>query len=140
MHRDVSLLALFVIVIHVVAIMLDSYVKIPLSAAVLPFGSSYSPFWTGLGALSFDLMIAIVVTSLVRKRLGYRTWRFVHWFAYVSWPIAVAHGLATGSDSGAAWALGADDRMHRGRGRDGRDAPPIRRRRPDARSLSLLRR
>jgi methionine sulfoxide reductase heme-binding subunit len=104
-HRDVSLLALLVIAIHVVAIVLDGYVKVPLSAAMLPWGSSFSPFWTGLGALSFDLMIAIVVTSLARKRLGYKTWRFVHWFAYASWPLAVAHGLATGSDSGAAWAL-----------------------------------
>ena len=40
-HRDISLLALLVIAIHVVAIVLDSYVKIPLSAAVLPFGSSF---------------------------------------------------------------------------------------------------
>jgi methionine sulfoxide reductase heme-binding subunit len=104
-HRDVSLLAMLVIAIHVVAIVLDSYVRVPLSAAVLPWGSSFSPFWTGIGALSFDLMIAIVFTSLVRKRLGYKTWRFVHWFAYASWPLAVAHGLATGSDSGAAWAL-----------------------------------
>jgi predicted ferric reductase len=104
-HRDVSLLALLVIMIHVVALVLDGYVNVPLYAALLPWGSSFSPFWTGIGAISFDLMIAIVVTSLMRKRLGYRTWRFVHWFAYASWPLAVAHGLATGSDSGAAWAL-----------------------------------
>jgi methionine sulfoxide reductase heme-binding subunit len=104
-HRDVSLLALLVIAIHVITLVLDSYVSIPLSAAVLPWGSSFSPFWTGVGAIAFDLMIAIVVTSLVRRRLGYRTWRFVHWFAYASWPLAVAHGIATGTDSTTAWAL-----------------------------------
>ena len=86
MHRDVSLLALFVIAIHVIAIVLDTYVKVPLSAAMLPWGSSYAPFWTGIGALAFDLLIALVVTSLLRNRLGFRTWRFVHWSAYAAWP------------------------------------------------------
>ncbi len=104
-HRDVSLLALIVIAIHVVTIVLDSYVKVPLSAAILPWGSSYDPVWTGLGALAFDLMIALVVTSLLRARLGFKTWRLVHWSAYACWPLAVAHGIATGTDSNAGWAL-----------------------------------
>src|SRR3984957_16567861 len=77
-HRDLSLLALLVIAIHVITIVMDTYVKVPLSAAVLPWGSSYSPFWTGLGAIAFDLMIALVVTSLMRNRIGFRTWRFIH--------------------------------------------------------------
>jgi predicted ferric reductase len=105
-HRDISLLALFVIVIHIVTSVLDGYVQIPISAAVLPFGSSYSPFWVGLGAVAFDLLIAIIISSLLRRRLGFRSWRFVHWFTYVSWPIAVAHGLGSGSDSSSPWALG----------------------------------
>jgi predicted ferric reductase len=104
-HRDLSLLALLVIAIHVVTIVADSFVKVPLSAAVLPVGSSYSPFWTGLGAVAFDLVIALVVTSLIRGRLGFKTWRFIHWSAYVSWPLAVAHGIATGTDTNAAWDL-----------------------------------
>ncbi len=104
-HRDVSLLTLLVIAIHVVMLSLDGYVQIPLTAGILPWGSSYMPFWVGIGALSFDLLIAIAVTSLIRRRLGYRTWRFVHWFAYASWPLAVVHGIVTGSDSGALWAL-----------------------------------
>jgi methionine sulfoxide reductase heme-binding subunit len=105
-HRDVSLLALLLIVIHIAVSLLDGYVHIPVSAAVLPFGSGYEPFWMGLGALAFDLLIAIILTSLMRRRLGYGTWRFVHWFTYICWPIAVAHGLGSGSDSTSAWALG----------------------------------
>lgn len=104
-HRDLALLALAVIAIHVITITLDTYVKVPLSAALLPFGSSFSPFWTGLGALAFDLMIALVVTSLLRTRLGFRTWRLVHWSAYAAWPLAVAHGIATGTDMKSGWAL-----------------------------------
>jgi sulfoxide reductase heme-binding subunit YedZ len=104
-HRDLALLSLLMITIHVVTAVLDGYVHIPLSAAVLPFGSSYRPFWMALGAVSFDLLLAIVLTSLLRRRVGDRIWRLVHWFTYASWPIAVAHGLGAGSDSSQTWAL-----------------------------------
>jgi methionine sulfoxide reductase heme-binding subunit len=73
---------------------------------VLPFGVGYRPVWMALGALSFDLMLALIFTSLIRRRLGHRPWRLIHWLAYVSWPIAVAHGIGAGSDSSSAWALG----------------------------------
>jgi len=105
-HRDVSLMTLLVIAVHAAVLVLDTYVSIPITAAVLPWGSSYAPFWTALGAVAFDLLIAIVITSLVRRRLGYRVWRSVHWLAYASWPIAVAHGLGAGTDSGSPWVLG----------------------------------
>jgi len=105
LHRDLALLSLLVIAIHVVTVVLDGYVQIPLSAAVLPFGSSYRPLWVALGAVSFDLLLAIVFTSLLRRQLGDRIWRLVHWLTYASWPIAVAHGLGTGSDSTKVWAL-----------------------------------
>jgi sulfoxide reductase heme-binding subunit YedZ len=72
---------------------------------VIPLHSSYRPLWLGLGALSFDLLVALVITSLVRRRLGYRAWRTVHWAAYASWPVAVLHGLGTGTDAKSGWML-----------------------------------
>jgi sulfoxide reductase heme-binding subunit YedZ len=105
LHRDLALLSLLVIAIHVVTVVLDGYVRVPLSAAVLPVGSAYRPFWMALGAVSFDLLLAIVATSLLRRRFGDRVWRLVHWLTYASWPPAVAHGLGTGSDSTRVWAL-----------------------------------
>jgi sulfoxide reductase heme-binding subunit YedZ len=50
----------------------------------------------------------VVISSLVRVRLGYRAWRAVHWLAYASWPIALWHGLGTGSDSKLTWLLALD--------------------------------
>jgi sulfoxide reductase heme-binding subunit YedZ len=105
LHRDLALASLLMIAIHVVTVVLDGYVHIPLSAAVLPIGSSYRPFWMALGAVSFDLLLAIVLTSLLRHQIGDRIWRRVHWLTYASWPIAVAHGLGAGSDSTQIWAL-----------------------------------
>jgi methionine sulfoxide reductase heme-binding subunit len=104
-HRDVSLLVIVVLVIHIVTSVLDGFAPITLLDGVIPFISPYRPLWLGLGTLSFDLLVAIVVTSLVRRRLGYRAWRAVHWLAYASWPVAVLHGLGTGSDTKQWWML-----------------------------------
>jgi Ferric reductase like transmembrane component len=105
-HRDVSLLVIVVLAIHIVTSVLDGFAPITLLDGVIPFLTPYRPLWMGLGTLAFDLLLAIVITSLVRRRLGYRTWRAVHWLAYASWPVAVLHGLGTGSDVKQWWMLG----------------------------------
>ncbi len=105
LHRDISLLVIALLVVHIITSVLDSFAPIKLTDAVIPFVSSYRPLWLGLGALSFDVIIALVVTSLVRRRLDYQTWRAIHWLAYASWPVAVLHGLGTGSDVKQLWSL-----------------------------------
>ncbi len=104
-HRDVSLLAIALLVVHVITSVLDTFAPISITAAVIPFISSYRPFWLGLGALAFDLMLALAITSVLRRRLGYPAWRAVHWLAYVCWPVAVLHGLGTGTDTKIWWML-----------------------------------
>ena len=105
LHRDLSLLAVAVIVLHVVTTVADGFAPIGFIDAVIPFHSAYRPLWLGLGAVAFDLILALVATSLLRRRLGYPAWRLVHWLAYACWPVTVLHGLGTGSDSREAWAL-----------------------------------
>jgi DMSO/TMAO reductase YedYZ heme-binding membrane subunit len=105
LHRNVTLLALAFTVIHVLTTVLDSFVNIPLQDAFIPFISSYRPFWVGLGAIAFDLMLALIVTSLLRTRMSLRSWRLVHWGAYLCWPVAVVHGLGTGTDTPVRWVL-----------------------------------
>jgi hypothetical protein len=56
--------------------------------------------------LGAEVLLAVTVTSLLRERLGPRLWKAVHWAAYASWPLALVHGLGTGSDSQAPWMLG----------------------------------
>lgn len=105
LHRNVSMLALVMVVIHVVTTVGDGFAPIGLQDAIVPFLSPYRPLWLGLGALSFDLLLAVAITSLLRKRLGYRTWRAVHWASYGCWPLAMVHGLGTGTDTTSAWML-----------------------------------
>lgn len=108
LHRRVSLLSVVFLVIHIVTTVIDGYVPIGWLDAVIPFESAYRTVWVGLGAIAFDLLLAVMITSIVRARLGYRAWRAVHWLAYLCWPIAVAHGAGTGSDFGRSWMLVID--------------------------------
>ena len=103
LHRNASLLAVVALTIHVVTSVLDTYAPIHLADVFLPFVSAYRPFWLGLGALALDLLLALVITSLLRERLGHRAWRAVHWMAFACWPVAVIHGLGTGSDTRIGW-------------------------------------
>jgi sulfoxide reductase heme-binding subunit YedZ len=105
LHRNLSLLALAFTVAHVLTTVLDSFVAIPLQDAVIPFIGTYRPLWVGFGAIAFDLMLALTATSLFRARIGQRSWQLVHWSAYVCWPVAVLHGLGTGTDTSARWVL-----------------------------------
>jgi methionine sulfoxide reductase heme-binding subunit len=98
LHRNLSLLAVAFVAAHVLTAVADSYVSISLAAAVIPFVSAYEPFWLGLGAVSLDLMAALIVTSLLRRHIGRRTWRAVHWLAYASWPVAVVHSVGSSTD------------------------------------------
>ena len=105
LHRNLSLLVVAFLVLHVGTTVVDQFVSIPLTAAFIPFASSYKAVWLSLGAVALDLLIALVATSLIRNRLGLRTWRWVHWAAYVCWPVALAHGLGAGTDRGTLWVF-----------------------------------
>jgi methionine sulfoxide reductase heme-binding subunit len=98
LHRNLSLLATAFVGVHVLTAVTDGYVKIPITAAVVPLSSSYERFWLGIGAVSFDLMLAAVVTSLLRRHLSRRAWRAVHLTAYVSWPVAWFHSVFASND------------------------------------------
>ncbi len=105
LHRTVSLLALAMVGVHILTTLADSFTSIGLRDAFIPFAASYGPLWLGFGTLAFDLLLAVAVTSLLRRRIGHRAWRGVHWTAYACWPLALLHGLGTGTDTPVAWML-----------------------------------
>ena len=108
LHRNLALMSVIFVVLHVVTAVVDPYAHLGWASAVIPFASSYRTFWLGLGAIGAELMLAVIATSLVRRSLGHGTWRAVHWLAYVSWPVAFVHGLGTGTDAGSNWLLALD--------------------------------
>jgi len=105
-HRNASLWALCLLAVHVATMVIDPYAQIALVDLVVPFPADYRPLWVGLGTLALDLLLALVATSLLRRRIGLRGWRAVHWLAYATWPLAFVHGLQSGTDGRSAWYLG----------------------------------
>ncbi len=103
LHRNLTLIAICFVAGHVATTVADGYTPIGVKDAFIPFLSPYRPIWVGLGAVASDLLLALVLTSLLRGRIGYRAWRYVHWLAYASWPVALVHALGAGSDVAFAW-------------------------------------
>lgn len=106
LHRDLALVGLVFLGLHIVTAVVDPYTHLGITAATVPFGSYYRTFWLGLGTIAFELLVAVVATSLLRQVIGARTWRAVHWSSYAAWPVAVFHGLGTGTDAFSLWLLG----------------------------------
>ena len=107
-HRNLSLLCIGFVGVHVVTTVADGYVPIGFLDVILPFRSPYRPIYLGLGALCFDLLLAVLITSALRHRIGYGSWRFVHWLAYLCWPIALVHGLGSGTDTPLPLVIGVE--------------------------------
>jgi DMSO/TMAO reductase YedYZ heme-binding membrane subunit len=101
LHRNVSLLGLAFLVVHVMATIADGFVSISWWNVVVPFASpGYKQnFWTGVGTIAFDIVLAVILTSLYRLRMNATYWRWLHLTVYAAWPLAWLHFLKNGTDS-----------------------------------------
>jgi sulfoxide reductase heme-binding subunit YedZ len=109
LHRNLSLLVIVFLLVHISTAIIDPYAGIGWLDAVVPFVSVYHPLSLGLGAVAFDLVLALVATSLLRTRIRLGAWRAIHLTAYAVWPVALLHGLAMGgTDTHRLWVLGMD--------------------------------
>ena len=105
MHRRIALLSIVFLAIHVLAAAFDPFTALGLRAVIVPLASSYRPLPVALGVVSLYLFVALMATSLLRRHIGQRTWRLVHWASYAMWPLALLHGITTGSDASAPWMI-----------------------------------
>jgi predicted ferric reductase len=104
-HRFVGLLAGAFVGIHVLGLLVDTYVPFSLSQVLVPFTSSYRPLATGLGVVGMELLVALAVANRYRERLAYRFWRRTHYLNFAVWGLGLVHGIASGTDSGTAWGV-----------------------------------
>jgi sulfoxide reductase heme-binding subunit YedZ len=105
-HRRIAVLTVVFLAIHVFTSIVDSYVHINPLAVVVPFAANYHPFWLALGTVGVDSLVAVAVSSALRRHISARAWRWWHWVAYLSWPVAVSHALGMGTDTALPWMLG----------------------------------
>ena len=108
LHRNVSLLAVVFLAAHVVTAVIDSDASVRAVAIIVPLPSSRYGLLLGLAALALDLVLALVITSLLRHRIAPRIWRALHWAAYLAWPVALLHGAGMGTDAGSSWMIAVD--------------------------------
>lgn len=104
-HRTTSLTAVAFLALHITSLLFDPYSQLRLIDTIVPFLGSYRPVWQGLGTLAVDLVLVLVVSSLLRRHLGVRAWRVLHWAAYLCWPVAIAHAVGNGTDGTTGWMM-----------------------------------
>lgn len=102
-HRFVALAATLLVALHMGLLFFDPYAKLRIIDFVVPFLGAYRPLWQGLGTVAFDVLIVVIVSSLLRHRLGLRAFRAIHLSTYALWPVALAHALGNGTDTGHLW-------------------------------------
>ncbi len=103
LHKNVSLLAVVFLGVHILTTVLDPVSPVHLFNAIVPFSGTYRPLAIGLGVVAFDLLAALIVSSLLRTRIRRWAWRAIHWGAYAGWPFAMLHGITAGTDASAPW-------------------------------------
>lgn len=105
LHRFLALLGLGAVAIHGLTLVLDTTVKITPASLLVPGLVPYRPVWTSMGVLAAELMLVVYVSFGLRKRIGVRNWRRLHYATYAIFAAATLHGLAAGTDSSQRWAL-----------------------------------
>ena len=106
LHRLLALLGLGALAGHAVALVLDKTVHVSLADLFVPGLVGYRPVWTSLGVLAAELMILVYASFSLRKRIGTRNWRRLHWATYAIFAAATAHGIGAGTDTAQPWVLG----------------------------------
>ncbi|GLZ53894.1 ferric reductase-like transmembrane domain-containing protein [Actinomycetospora sp. NBRC 106378] len=103
LHRNLSLITVVFVVLHVVTVLVTDYVHLRVVDVFVPGIALYNPIGAAMGTLAFDLIIAIIVTSVLRSRISRRVWFWVHWSSYLCWPVVVAHAVLNLSFRGTTW-------------------------------------
>lgn len=99
LHRSISMVAMAFLVLHILTTIVDSYVPTGWLSAVIPLTSTYKRWDVAIGAVAFDLMLAVWASSLMKARISNGSWRFIHWFSWLAFIAAITHSFLIGTDS-----------------------------------------
>lgn len=99
LHRSLSIVAMVFLFIHIMTTVVDSYVPTGWISAFIPLSSTYKSVPIAVGAVAFDLLLAVWISSLLKLRVKNQTWRFIHWFSWLAFASSVLHAYLTGTDA-----------------------------------------
>ena len=106
LHRGIGGMAVTFTGFHLLGLWADSTVEFGLGELFVPFLSEWRPGAVAWGIVAFYLLIAVELTSLLRRRVPTRAWRWVHLTSFPLYVAATAHLLTAGTDAGSPWLLG----------------------------------
>ncbi|MEM7324575.1 MAG: ferric reductase-like transmembrane domain-containing protein [Actinomycetota bacterium] len=131
-HRFVGGLTVIFVALHMAALLADSYIEFRVVDLIVPFVSSWRPFAVGLGVLAFHLLLAVEISSLVRRRLSGTVWRRIHYVSLPAFVLSTLHLLLAGEDAsntlvllGVGMLVGVIAVLSFVRFRHGRNAVPV---------------
>ncbi len=105
LHQYTSLLALAFGIFHALVLLGDQYIGYTLPELLVPFaGSGYRPLAVGLGQIGIYWLAVVGLSFYIRRHIGSRAWRLIHFLSFAVYAMALAHGLLSGTDSTAPWA------------------------------------
>ena len=105
LHRFVALIGLGALAVHGVALVLDAAMPMPVPALVIPGLSPYRPVWTSAGVIAGELMLLVIASFPLRRVIGAKAWRRLHWATYAMFALAAIHGIGSGTDTSRPWVM-----------------------------------
>jgi methionine sulfoxide reductase heme-binding subunit len=103
LHRWISAVALGFVAAHGLVLVGDPYVRFDAVDLLVPFVSAYRPLAVGVGMLAAYVAVAVFGSIWLRRRIGQRAWRLVHYLAFPMLGLVTLHGLLAGTDSASPW-------------------------------------
>lgn len=103
LHQDLAGIGVALALVHAAVLMIDRGVPFTPTEVIIPFAAPYRPLWVGIGQLTMAVSLLVLLSFYVRRRIGQRSWRLVHYLGFVAFVGATAHGLMAGSDTSAEW-------------------------------------
>lgn len=98
MHSTISWLALLLGLVHSLLLLFDTYLPFTLTQIFVPFTGTYRPEFVGLGIIGFWVLLAVSISFPLKRKLGYRNWKLLHYTSYLAFGLISAHGLLAGTD------------------------------------------
>ena len=104
LHEFLAILAIGFAALHALVLLGDRYIQFNIFQVMIPFMAPYRPFWSGIGVIAFYLSAGLTASFYVRRYIGHRVWRALHYLTFVAFILALGHGLMAGTDS-QAWPM-----------------------------------
>ncbi len=98
-HQFISLLSIFFLLVHILVLLVDRYLPYSVAQILIPFISPYRPFWVGIGVISFYVILLVTITFYIKKRIGMKSFRVIHYLSLAGFLGGLLHGFFSGTDT-----------------------------------------